>query len=176
MKMVKSLLLGCAAGLVAFTGAQAADLSVKAKAVQYVKVVSLNFSGNYYGTPGVNYQAAKYTYVDARAEMGTLDNKVVANGIAAMKISATFGQSVSPARLDHAMSYIYVGPRTGLAANDIQGTVNGAMLQVSAMNYGGTLYPPSVAGSTTKVTLANNTKLPARAADSTNPVINTATG
>jgi O-glycosyl hydrolase len=42
MKMVKSLLLGSAAGLVAMAGAQAADLSVKAKPVQYVKVCSLN--------------------------------------------------------------------------------------------------------------------------------------
>ena len=40
MKMVKSLLLGSAAGLVAVAGAQAADLPVKAKAVEYVKVCS----------------------------------------------------------------------------------------------------------------------------------------
>ena len=37
MKMVKSLFLGSAAGLVAMTGAQAADLPVKAKPVQYVQ-------------------------------------------------------------------------------------------------------------------------------------------
>ena len=36
MKMVKSLLLGSAAGLVAVAGAQAADLPVKAKPVQGV--------------------------------------------------------------------------------------------------------------------------------------------
>src|SRR5262245_60297779 len=41
MKMVKSLLLGSAAGLVAVAGAQAADLPVKAKPVEYVKVCSL---------------------------------------------------------------------------------------------------------------------------------------
>jgi hypothetical protein len=38
MKMVKSLMLGSAAGLVAMGGAQAADLPVKAAAVEYVKV------------------------------------------------------------------------------------------------------------------------------------------
>ena len=45
MKMVKSLLLGTAAGLVAMTGAQAADLPVKAKPVQYVKICSLVWCG-----------------------------------------------------------------------------------------------------------------------------------
>ena len=47
MKM-KSLLLGGAAGLVAVTGAQAADLPVKAKPVEYVKICSLYWAGFYY--------------------------------------------------------------------------------------------------------------------------------
>ena len=38
MKMVKSLLLGTAAGLLAVAGAQAADMPVKAKPVEYVKI------------------------------------------------------------------------------------------------------------------------------------------
>src|SRR6185295_17270048 len=45
MKMVKSLLLGSAAGLVAVAGAQAADLPVKAKPVQYVKICTLYGAG-----------------------------------------------------------------------------------------------------------------------------------
>jgi hypothetical protein len=53
MKMVKSLLLGSAAGLVAMTGAQAADLPVKAKPVQYVKICSLYGAGFYY-IPGTD--------------------------------------------------------------------------------------------------------------------------
>jgi hypothetical protein len=53
MKMVKSLLLGTAAGLVAMTGAQAADLPVKAKPVQYVKICSLYGVGFYY-IPGTD--------------------------------------------------------------------------------------------------------------------------
>jgi hypothetical protein len=53
MKMVKSLLLGTAAGLVAMTGAQAADLPVKAKPVQYVKICSLYGAGFYY-MPGTD--------------------------------------------------------------------------------------------------------------------------
>jgi hypothetical protein len=53
MKMVKSLLLGSAAGLVAVAGAQAADLPVKAKPVEYVKICSLYGAGFYY-MPGTN--------------------------------------------------------------------------------------------------------------------------
>jgi hypothetical protein len=53
MKMVKSLLLGAAAGMVAVAGAQAADLPVKAKPVQYVKICSLYGAGFYY-IPGTD--------------------------------------------------------------------------------------------------------------------------
>jgi hypothetical protein len=53
MKMVKSLLLGTAAGFVATAGAQAADLPVKAKPVQYVKICSLYGAGFYY-IPGTD--------------------------------------------------------------------------------------------------------------------------
>jgi hypothetical protein len=53
MKMVKSLLLGSAAGLVSVTAGQAADLPVKAQPVQYVKVCSLYGAGFYY-MPGTD--------------------------------------------------------------------------------------------------------------------------
>jgi hypothetical protein len=53
MKMVKSLLLGSAASLAAVAGAQAADLPVKAKAVEYVKVCSLYGAGFFY-IPGTD--------------------------------------------------------------------------------------------------------------------------
>ena len=45
MKFTKSLLLGSAAGLMAASGAFAADLPVKAKAVEYVKICSLYGAG-----------------------------------------------------------------------------------------------------------------------------------
>ena len=48
MKMVKSLLLGTAAGFVAVAGAQAADMPVKAKPVEYVKICSLYGDGFFY--------------------------------------------------------------------------------------------------------------------------------
>src|SRR5262245_1241488 len=53
MAPMKSLLLGSAAGLVAVAGDQAADLPVKAKPVQYVKICSLYGVGFYY-IPGTD--------------------------------------------------------------------------------------------------------------------------
>ncbi|MDQ8730960.1 porin [Bradyrhizobium sp. LHD-71] len=53
MTMIRSLLLGSAAGVVALTGAQAADLPVKAKPVEYVKICSLYGAGFYY-IPGTD--------------------------------------------------------------------------------------------------------------------------
>ncbi len=53
MKMVKSLILGSAAGLIAMGGAQAADLPVKAKAVEYVRICSLYGAGFFY-IPGTD--------------------------------------------------------------------------------------------------------------------------
>ena len=53
MKMVKSLILGSAAAIVAMGGAQAADLPVKAKAVEYVRICSLYGAGFFY-IPGTD--------------------------------------------------------------------------------------------------------------------------
>src|SRR6266480_5447242 len=53
MKMIKSLVLGSAAGLLAMSGAQAADLPVKAKAVEYVRICSLYGAGFFY-IPGTD--------------------------------------------------------------------------------------------------------------------------
>lgn len=66
MKLVKSLLLGTAAGLVAMSGAQAADLPVKAKPVEYVKVCSAYGAGFYY-IPGTDIclRVGGYTFIEA---------------------------------------------------------------------------------------------------------------
>jgi len=53
MKTIKSLVLSSAAGLLAVGGAQAADLPVKAKAVEYVKICSLYGPGFFY-IPGTD--------------------------------------------------------------------------------------------------------------------------
>ena len=70
MKMVKSAFLASAAGLVAMSGAQAADLPVKAKPVEYVKVCSLYGPGFFY-IPGTDtclkvggYLRADHVYGD----------------------------------------------------------------------------------------------------------------
>jgi hypothetical protein len=77
MKMVKSLLLGSAAGVVAMAGAQAADLPVKAKPVQYVKICSLYGAGFYY-IPGTDMCLKVGGWV--RAEYGYGDNGNLAWG------------------------------------------------------------------------------------------------
>src|ERR1700694_183697 len=79
MKMVKSLLLVSAAGLVAVSGAQAADLPVKAKPVEYVKVCSLYGVGFYY-IPGTDiclkvgaYFRAEYAFGNFGSSLTNLD-------------------------------------------------------------------------------------------------------
>ena len=74
MKMVKSLILGSAAGLLAMGGAQAADLPVKAKAVEYVKICSLYGAGFYY-IPGTDtcIKLGGYLRADSRAQRRQLD-------------------------------------------------------------------------------------------------------
>ena len=73
MKMVKSLVLGSAAALVVMGGAQAADLPVKAKAVEYVRICSLYGAGFYY-IPGTDTCIKLGGYL--RVDMGVNTNNV----------------------------------------------------------------------------------------------------
>ena len=74
MKTIKSLVLGSAAGLLAMGGAQAADLPVKAKAVEYVKVCSLYGAGFFY-IPGTDtcIKLGGYLRVDTTFNGGIYD-------------------------------------------------------------------------------------------------------
>ena len=74
MKMVKSLILGSAAGLIAMSGAQAADLPVKAKAVEYVRICSLYGAGFFY-IPGTDtcIKLGGYLRVDTTFNGGIFD-------------------------------------------------------------------------------------------------------
>ncbi|XSC46463.1 porin [Bradyrhizobium sp. RDT10] len=74
MKMVKSLILGSAAGLIAMSGAQAADLPVKAKAVEYVRICSLYGAGFFY-IPGTDtcIKLGGYLRVDTTFNGGIQD-------------------------------------------------------------------------------------------------------
>lgn len=69
MKLTKSIILGSAAMLVG-AGAQAADLPVKAKAVEYVKICSLYGAGFYY-IPGTDTCIKLGGYVRADLVFGT---------------------------------------------------------------------------------------------------------
>jgi hypothetical protein len=71
MNMVKSLLLGSAAGIVAVAGAQAADLPVKAKPVEYVKICSAYGAGFYY-IPGTDICLRVGGYVWSEFEVNDL--------------------------------------------------------------------------------------------------------
>jgi hypothetical protein len=75
MKMVKSLLLGSAAGLVAVTAGQAADLPVKARPVEYVKICSLYGAGFYY-MPGTDLCIKIGGWVRAEMATGAINNSV----------------------------------------------------------------------------------------------------
>jgi hypothetical protein len=74
MKMVKRLVLASAAVLVAVGGAQAADLPVKAKAVEYVRVCSLYGAGFFY-IPGTDtcIKLGGYMRVDTTFNGGIYD-------------------------------------------------------------------------------------------------------
>jgi hypothetical protein len=82
MKTVKSLILGSAAGLLALSGAQAADLPVKAKAVEYVKICSLYGAGFYY-IPGTDtcIKLGGYLRVDSTFNGGIYDSPAWAGDI-----------------------------------------------------------------------------------------------
>ncbi|WP_441258729.1 porin [Bradyrhizobium sp. 521_C7_N1_3] len=69
MKLTKALFLGSAA-MLATAGAQAADLPVKAKAVEYVKVCSLYGAGFYY-VPGADTCVRLGGYLRAQLGLGT---------------------------------------------------------------------------------------------------------
>jgi hypothetical protein len=74
MKMIKSLILGSAAGLIAMSGAQAADLPLKAKAIEYVRICSLYGAGFYY-IPGTDtcIKLGGYLRVDVLANTNSDD-------------------------------------------------------------------------------------------------------
>jgi Porin subfamily len=70
MKFVKSLMLGVAASLIAMSGAQAADLPVKAKPVEYVRICSLYGAGFFY-IPGTDTCIKLGGYLRVETAVGT---------------------------------------------------------------------------------------------------------
>jgi hypothetical protein len=82
MRVMKSLLLGAAAGLVATVGAQAADMPVKAKPVEYVKICSAYGAGFYY-IPGTDIclRVGGYVYYEFGAKGTNAVANIYNNGI-----------------------------------------------------------------------------------------------
>src|ERR1700681_4814375 len=74
MTVHRNLILGSAAGLLAISGAHAADLPVKAKAVEYVRICSLYGAGFFY-IPGTDtcLKLGGYLRVDTTFNGGIYD-------------------------------------------------------------------------------------------------------
>ena len=94
MKMVKSLLLGTAAGLVTVAGAQAADMKVKAPPVQYVKICSVYGDGFYY-IPGTDTCIKMGGFLRVQAEYNAGSGGIVVGGNAAESAQARFARDVT---------------------------------------------------------------------------------
>ena len=154
MKMVKSLILGSAAGILAVGGAQAADLPVKAKAVEYVKICSLygagfwyipgtdtcmkiggylrvdtTFNGGVYGQPfysGDNGQGNRFRdYFNSRSRMAlTVDTRTATE----YGVVRTFGQG------DFQFQN-FGSSNPGLAAGSQLGGLNNALLSTAGGGY-----------------------------------------
>ncbi|WP_375160651.1 porin [Bradyrhizobium sp. RDT46] len=99
MKLVKSLLLGSAAGLIAVSGAQAADLPVKAKAVEYVRICSLYGAGFYY-IPGTDTCIKLGGYVRADALANTNGDYSIGQGAPQGGKNRLSGYYTTRARMD----------------------------------------------------------------------------
>jgi hypothetical protein len=91
MGPVKRVLLGSAAGVFAVAGAQAADLPVKAKPVEYVKVCSLYGAGFWY-VPGTDTCIKIGAFVKLQAAYGANQGGPFMLGVAANGAGDTSGQ------------------------------------------------------------------------------------
>ena len=85
MTMMKGLLLGSTAGVIVVAGAQAADLPVKAKPVEYVKICTLYGDGFYY-IPGSDTCIRFAGYV--RADLA-IDGEALAIDVLGVECPAT---------------------------------------------------------------------------------------
>jgi hypothetical protein len=151
MKMVKSLLLGSAAAVVAVASGQAADLPVKAKPVEYVKICSLYGAGFYY-MPGTemcikiggwvraeitDYGAGNFS---TGATQGDLNNRTTSN----LSMRAR-GYITADAREQTAYGTARAYISAGVATTDIGNTLlpsalglNRAFIQFAGMTAGET--------------------------------------
>jgi hypothetical protein len=148
MKMVKSLLLGTAAGLVAMTGAQAADLPVKARPVQYVKICSLYGAGFYY-VPGtdlclkVGGWVRQYLGVNSNGNLtngnlgsGNLNTRASNNGWTWKSRGYITADARSQTEWGTLRGYIAVGESTQGQAGGSTFNANRAFIQFAGFTFG----------------------------------------
>jgi hypothetical protein len=131
MKMVKSLLLGSAAGLVAVSAGQAADLPVKAKPVEYVKICSLYGAGFYY-MPGTDMCIKIGGY--ARAELTDYSGGNMAQG----PVQGDLNQRNTSNLVMRARAYITADAREQTAYGTARGYV---AVGVATTDVGNTILP-----------------------------------
>ncbi len=115
MKMVKSLLLGSAASMAVITMGQAADLPVKAKPVEYVKVCSLYGAGFYY-MPGTDLCIKIGGWVRAEIGAGNTNGNITWGPYAGVSNQRTTSNASGRAR-----GYITADAREQSAYGTIRG-------------------------------------------------------
>ena len=146
MKMVKSLLLGSAAGLVAVAGAQAADLPVKAKPVQYVKICSLYGAGFYY-IPGTDtcikiggwvrqYLGVNGPSLTNGAMVGNINTRVSNNGWDWKARGYITADARTQTEFGTLRGYIAVGASTQGQAGNSAFSSNRAFIQLAGFTFG----------------------------------------
>lgn len=110
----KSLLLGSVAGLLAVGGAQAADLPLKAKAVEYVKICSLYGAGFYY-IPGTDTCIKLGGYLRADVVLGGANDYGFNTSQVAAGANQAVGQSTQQGGSNNRLTnYYYSRARTVL--------------------------------------------------------------
>ena len=92
MNLGKSVLFATAAGFISVLGAQAADLPVKAKPVEYVKICSLYGVGFYY-IPGTDMCIKVGGYVRTQAEWGSNSGQTPGSTKSASGFATTTSQT-----------------------------------------------------------------------------------
>src|SRR5882672_10495251 len=147
MKMVKSLILGSAAGLLAMSGAQAADLPVKAKAVEYVRICSLYGAGFFY-IPGTDtcIKLGGYLRVDTTFNGGGTQDAPAWNG--------------DPGQLNRYRDYFATRARLALTVDTRTATEYGVVRTFGQGDFtmdtqGGATFNPSTINATSPVGSSN---------------------
>jgi Porin subfamily len=125
MKMVKSLLLGSAAGVVAVAGAQAADLPVKAQPVEYVKICPQYGAGFWY-VPGTNTCIKVGSYVRFQWEWDASGGLIYRSGA-----NARFTRTDTPDLEHRIRGVISVDTRTATEWGQLRGYVRIGMEQTT---------------------------------------------